>query len=85
MNARVTNLTGRQGGTVIADTSAYTAASGESWHAFQVIEEAVLAAQTSNLVSGDSLVGKTLAAGLIVYGNFTTLQLTSGTIIAYIA
>lgn len=85
MNTRITNLTGRQGGTVIADTSAYTAPTSEHWHAILVIEEAVIAAQTSNLANGNSLVGKTLPAGLVIYGLFTALQLTSGTVIAYVA
>jgi hypothetical protein len=85
MNARVTNLTGRQGGIVIADTTATTPASGASWHALLVVEEAVLAAVTdTNLENASDLVGKTLPAGLILYGNFTALQLTSGTVIAYL-
>lgn len=84
MNARITNLTGRQGGTVIADTSAHTlSTSGKTWHALLVVEEAVIAALTSNLESDTDLVGKTLPAGLPIYGAFTSLTLTSGTVIAY--
>lgn len=85
MNSRVTNLTGRQGGEVITDTTAHTpGGSGKSWHAILVVEEAVIAAIEGNLTGVSNLVGKTLPAGLPLYGSFTSITLTSGTVIAYL-
>jgi hypothetical protein len=84
MNTRVTNLTGRQGGTVITDTTATTPPANEIFHAIEVIEEAVVAAIAGNLTNISGLVGKTLPAGLIIYGQITSITLTSGTVIAYV-
>jgi hypothetical protein len=84
MNAQITNLTGRQGGQVIVDTAAYTPPTGASWHAIQIVQQAVIAAVTaSSPTNATALVGLVLPAGLVIYGNFTALTLTSGKVIAY--
>jgi len=79
----ITNLTGLKGGTVLATTSVLNAAASRSFIALLIIEETVLSAITSNLTLDSSLVGKVLPVGLVVYGRFTSLTLTSGTLIAY--
>jgi hypothetical protein len=75
MNARVTNLTGLSGGKVLATTDATTPPTLQAWHAIQVITDAVIAAITSNLESDTALVGVTLPAGTVLYGEFTAITL----------
>lgn len=79
----IANLTGLNGGTVIANTTAVTAAASRSFTALLVVEDTVLTALTSNLTNGSALVGKTLPAGLVLYGRITAVQLATGTVIAY--
>lgn len=79
----IANLTGLKGGTVIADTTAVTAAASRSFTTLLVVEEAVLAALTGNLTNASGLVGKTLPAGIAIYGRFSAVQLAAGTVIAY--
>lgn len=84
MNTRIVNLTGLQGGTVIAGTDATTPPAGKNFMAILVINNAVIAALTSNLVADTGLVGLTINAGTIIYGRFTSITLTSGKVIAYV-
>ena len=72
---------GRNGGTVIADTTATTGTFG----GLLVIEDAVINTWTcSNLTNEDDLEDSvTLAAGLYIPAQFTAITLTSGTVIAY--
>ena len=85
MNARVTNLTGRQGGTFINSSDGpKSAPSGKAWHAFEVVEETVLAAVQSNLENDSRLVGPTLPVGYIQYGGFTQLHVSTGLICAFL-
>jgi hypothetical protein len=84
MNARVTNLTGLQGGVVITDTNAHTPATpNTAFHAIVVLQQAVIAAIASNLTNDSALVALTLPAGTIIYGRITSITLTSGVVIAY--
>lgn len=74
---------GRHGSTYMGDTATYTG----KWFAVYVISEAVFNTITEDsnnvLIDGDSLVGETIAAGTTIYGNFTVLDLTSGSCIAF--
>jgi hypothetical protein len=63
-------------------TSAFTPVSGEFYRAFTVTSDAVI---TATSVEGDNLSAVTLLAGSTVYGLFSTVSVSSGTVIAYIA
>ena len=55
--------------------------------AIQATEATVLAAQASNITNLDDICtgqdATELAAGMVLYGNFTSIDLTSGAVIAY--
>ena len=74
---------GLNGGTYINDTAVHTG----TWFAIQATEDTVLAAQASNITNLDDICtgqdATTLAAGMVLYGNFTSIDLTSGAVIAY--
>lgn len=76
---------GLNGGEYINDTAVHTNANG--WFAIQATEDTVLAAQSSNITNLDDICtgqdGTTLSAGTVLYGNFTSIDLTSGAVIAY--
>jgi hypothetical protein len=63
-------------------TSAFTPVSGEFYRAFTITSDAVV---TATPVEGDSLSAVTLLAGTTVYGLFSAISVSSGTVIAYIA
>ena len=74
---------GLNGGSYIYDTAVHTG----TWFAIQATEDTVLAAQASNITNLDDICtgqdGTTLSANTVSYGNFTSLDLTSGAVIAY--
>ena len=74
---------GLNGGEYINDTAVHTG----NWFAIQATEDSVLAAQASNITNLDDICtgqdGTTLSAGMVLYGNFTSIDLTSGAVIAY--
>ena len=74
---------GLNGGSYINDTAVHTG----TWFAIQATEDTVLAAQASNITNlDDSCTGQdgtTLSANTVIYGNFTSIDLTSGAVIAY--
>ena len=74
---------GLTGGTYINTTGATTG----KFFAIQATEDTVLAAQTSNITNLDDICtgqdATTLSAGTVLYGNFTSITLTSGAVIAY--
>tara|TARA_R110002020_G_scaffold326442_1_gene542101 strand:+ start:110 stop:376 length:267 start_codon:yes stop_codon:yes gene_type:complete len=76
---------GLNGGIYINDTNVATNANG--WFAIQATEDTVLAAQSSNITNLDDICtgqdATTLSAGTVLYGNFTSIDLTSGAVIAY--
>jgi hypothetical protein len=76
---------GLNGGAYLNDTAVHTNANG--WFAIQATEDTVLAAQASNITNLDDICtgqdATTLAAGMVLYGNFTSIDLTSGAVIAY--
>ena len=74
---------GLNGGAYLNDTAVHTG----NWFAIQATETTVLAAQASNITNLDDLCpgqdATELAAGMVLYGNFTSIDLTSGAVIAY--
>jgi len=74
---------GLNGGIYINDTAANTG----KFFAIQATEATVLAAQTSNITNLDDICtgqdATELAAGTVLYGNFSSITLTSGAVIAY--
>ena len=74
---------GLNGGEYINTTDVHTG----KWFAIQATEDTVLAAQASNITNLDDICtgqdATTLSAGTVLYGNFTSIDLTSGAVIAY--
>ena len=74
---------GLNGGEYVNDTAIHTG----NWFAIQATEDTVLAAQASNITNLDDICtgqdGTTLSAGTVLYGNYTSIDLTSGAVIAY--
>ena len=74
---------GLNGGIYVNDTAAHTG----NFFAIQATETTVLATQASNITNLDDICtgqdGTTLSAGTVLYGNFTSIDLTSGAVIAY--
>jgi hypothetical protein len=79
MNVKITNQKGENGGLYIADTSAHTGI----WDAIQALEATVADLVSSNL-SG-TLTSVPIPAGVTIFGQFSSITLTSGTVIAYTA
>jgi len=50
------------------------------WYAIQCLEEASI---STNETNGDDLSSQTLPAGIIIYGSFTSITVSSGVIRAY--
>ena len=74
---------GFSGSTFISGTTQYpTTAGSTSYYAIQIISNAVFNTLTGN-INGDSIAGATIPAGTILYGSFTAIKLTSGSVIAY--
>jgi hypothetical protein len=76
---------GLNGGAYLNDTAVHTNSNG--WFAIQATEDTVIQAQASNITNLDNICQPvdniTLAAGTVLYGNFTSIDLTSGAVIAY--
>ena len=76
-------LNSTKGGAYYEDTESRTG----TWSAIQMVTDTKLETLTGN-VSGlaAALLGNAplLPAGLVVFGNFTTLKLHSGSVIAYL-
>jgi hypothetical protein len=75
---------GLNGGEYISDTSVHTG----NWFAIQVTEaDTHIQTQASNITNLDNLCqpvdNTALAAGTVLYGNFTSIDLTDGAVIAY--
>lgn len=79
---------GGMGCKVIVTTDKTDADAGTSFKALQCLTDTVLAAYTTRTYAPitplNALVGVTIAAGTILFGQFTSITLTSGTLIAYI-
>lgn len=74
---------GSHGARFISDTAAHTAAGG--WNAITFIENTVFDTLTCGNWSGNTFTSETFPEGLTIYGNFTSITLTSGACIAYFA
>lgn len=73
---------GRQGGIVLSGTASATG----SFRRIVILNETVLATlEDGSLANVVDIEGKTLPAGLTFGGNFTSITLTSGLLIAYYA
>jgi hypothetical protein len=75
---------GLNGGEYISDTNVHTG----NWFAIQVTEaDTHIQAQASNITNLDNLCqpvdNTALAAGTVLYGHFTSIDLTDGAVIAY--
>ena len=74
---------GLNGGAYLNDTSVHTG----NWFAIQATEDTVIQAQASNITNLDNICQPVdniaLAGGMVLYGNFTSIDLTSGAVIAY--
>jgi hypothetical protein len=81
-DVKIKNLKGEQGGQFIDDVTPQPVAPAEAcWCAFQVIEDATVAAITMpSFVNSDALVGVVLPAGTIIYGHMTAITLSAGTV-----
>jgi hypothetical protein len=75
----ILNSTGVYGGKYISTTSAITPDTGYVFFAIQVISDAVVTC-IGNITGLTSI---SIGAGTIFYGKFTSITLTSGTVIAY--
>jgi hypothetical protein len=62
--------------------SGFSPVSGEFYRAITVLSDAVI---TVTATSGDNLSSVTLLAGTTIYGLFSAVSVSSGTVIAYIA
>jgi len=82
MGTKVINAFGENGGKYIKDTTPMTPTSGLNFYAIHIITDTVFTTLTGTL-SGTGLEGDTFVAGTILYGRFTAITLTSGSVIAY--
>jgi|TARA_E500000305_G_C3857008_1_gene158825 hypothetical protein len=83
---------GQAGAKFISDTSVHTPSSG-NFVAIQCIEDTVFNALTPldttngygvGSYNGNTMASETIPAGVTIYGRWTTIDLTSGAVIAYI-
>jgi hypothetical protein len=74
---------GLNGGKYINDTSTHTG----NFFAIQATEDTVINAVSSNITDLDNICyandNTTLSAGTVLYGNYTSIDLFSGAVIAY--
>lgn len=78
------NTMGYIGFEFISDTAAHVVATGETFVALQLVSDTVFAALNSNVAhTGNTFTGVTISAGTIIVGRFSSVTLTSGSLIAY--
>jgi hypothetical protein len=76
----IKNLTGLQGGVVMSGNQTETG----RFHAIQALTATTLGTVSTNLdQTTTSLTGKTIPAGSMIFGDFTSIQTTAGDSIAY--
>ena len=76
------NSMGYSGFEYINDTAVHTAPSNRFYCAIQVISDAVFSAIVP-APTGNTFTGEVIPTGTILYGNFQSITLTSGKVIAY--
>ena len=83
---------GQAGAKFISDNAEHTLTTG-NFVAIQCIEDTVFAALTPldtvngygvGSYNGNTMASETITAGTVIYGRWTTIDLTSGAVIAYI-
>ena len=85
-NDRLSELLGGYGFDYITDTAAHTPAAGRAYKCLHFLTATVISAivaDSSAPMGGTTIVGVTFAAGAVIYGKFTSITLTSGTLLAY--
>ena len=76
----IKNLTGLQGGVVMRGVQVESG----RFHALQAIDATTIGAVVGNLdQTTSSLAGQIIPAGLVIYGDFSQVGITAGTLIAY--
>jgi len=83
VNTATSKSHGENGAFFISDTDAHTATGG--WNAITMIEDTTFNVLTANNWSGDTYTGESFPEGVTIYGDFTSIDLTSGACIAYFA
>jgi hypothetical protein len=73
---------GQAGADNITDTSAHTPTNADEWYAIHALEDSVISSLTESNASGN-LAGKTILGGDVLFGSFTAITLTSGTVRCY--
>lgn len=75
---------GRFGSKEITGTSEITAATGNVFTCLQVIEDAQVSAQTDvDVTNGDLTAFTTIPAGQFIYGRWSSITLSAGSMIGY--
>lgn len=77
--AMLNGLLGQLGSTCFDDVTSRTG----RWFAIQIIEDVIFTTLTDASRDGAVITGMTFAAGTVIYGRFTTIELASGSCIAY--
>lgn len=84
MQTSVDIRAGHRGARTETGTTALTAADhGGPWSEVQVLEAATFDVLTDRTGSGDALTGFAIAAGIVLYGEFTAVTLASGKVRLY--
>jgi hypothetical protein len=76
-------LSGMMGADFISTGGVHTPTPAEFYLAVQIITDTVFTALTASPVWGGDAISGTFPAGITIFGHFTSLQLTSGAVIAY--
>jgi len=88
MNAAIGQIeklaVGRLGSIYITNTSANSTTGSDKWGVIQALSDTVIASLTSSTMTG-TLTAIPLPAGAAIYGYFTSITLTSGKVVAYVA
>lgn len=71
---------GKNGGKVITGTAVTTPTGATTFAAFYTLESTVVADAPGNITG---LTGLTIPADRLIEGNFSSIELTSGSVIAY--
>lgn len=76
-------ILGQDGSDYIADTDAHTG----SWNAIQILTDTVFAVLTdvSRDDNSNDITAETFKAGVLLFGVFDAITLTSGSVLAYVA
>jgi hypothetical protein len=74
------NRPGDRGATLITNTTSYNG----TWAAIMIVTDAVFTTLTSpSLTVNGSIAGLTFPKGALIFGDFRTIQLASGAVLAY--